>query len=217
MERMRAATRQGEPRLGMIQSRIVFKQRRDRLNSTGVLLFPNGVARDRDYEAPVADGAGAGPIFAASAGAAFYRRSMLEETRLPTGYFDRTFFMFYEDVDLGWRCRLAGWDALYVPDAVACHAFHGSASRKRNFVETQSRKNRLRYLLKNGSKRLIIAGLARSLYDVLSVISDGGLRAIPEIAEAVRDGLRQRPLVLAMAKLGRDEVERRWVTPRPKR
>ncbi len=56
-------------------------------------------------------------IFGACAGAAIYRRSMIDEI----GFFDDDFFLIYEDVDMNFRAQLAGWRALYVPDAIAYH------------------------------------------------------------------------------------------------
>jgi GT2 family glycosyltransferase len=44
------------------------------------------------------------------------------------GGFDEDFFCYFEDVDLGFRLRLAGYRCLLVPDAVACHA--GSAATR---------------------------------------------------------------------------------------
>jgi len=55
-------------------------------------------------------------------GAAAYRRRALDEI----GLFDESFFMYLEDVDLGWRMQLMGWPAIYAPDAVVYH--HLSAS-----------------------------------------------------------------------------------------
>ena len=43
---LRKEARDGGPRLGMLQSRLVFKQRPDRTNSTGVVLFRDGTAKD---------------------------------------------------------------------------------------------------------------------------------------------------------------------------
>ncbi|HET7722571.1 MAG TPA: glycosyltransferase family 2 protein, partial [Acidimicrobiales bacterium] len=40
--------------------------------------------------------------------------------------FDDRFFMFYEDVDLGWRLNLLGWRVRYVPTSVAYHRHHAS-------------------------------------------------------------------------------------------
>lgn len=61
-------------------------------------------------------------IFAPCAAAALYRRQAL----LDIGGFDEDFFCYMEDVDLGFRLRLAGHKAMYVPDAVVHHI--GSAT-----------------------------------------------------------------------------------------
>ncbi|MBC7595407.1 MAG: glycosyltransferase family 2 protein [Kineosporiaceae bacterium] len=48
----------------------------------------------------------------------FVRRSAFDEVH----GFDETFFMYFEDVDLGYRFGKAGWDNLYVPRASVTHA-----------------------------------------------------------------------------------------------
>ncbi|MDQ4069897.1 MAG: glycosyltransferase, partial [Actinomycetota bacterium] len=42
------------------------------------------------------------------------------------GGFDERFFMFYEDVDLGWRLNLLGHRVRYVPESIAYHRHHAS-------------------------------------------------------------------------------------------
>ncbi|ONI83720.1 glycosyl transferase [Saccharothrix sp. ALI-22-I] len=42
--------------------------------------------------------------------------------------FDERFFMFYEDVDLGWRMNLRGWRIRYVPTSLTFHKHHASMS-----------------------------------------------------------------------------------------
>ena len=61
-------------------------------------------------------------IFSPCACAALYRREAL----LAVGGFDEDYFCYVEDVDLGFRLRLAGYKALYVPDAMVYHV--GSAT-----------------------------------------------------------------------------------------
>jgi GT2 family glycosyltransferase len=56
-------------------------------------------------------------IFGACAGAALYRRRMLDEI----GLFDEDFFLLYEDVDLSFRAQLKGFKCLYVPEAIVFH------------------------------------------------------------------------------------------------
>jgi len=58
-----------------------------------------------------------GEIFSPCAAAALYRRAAFNEV----GGFDEDFFCYFEDVDLGFRLRLAGYGARYVSTAVAPH------------------------------------------------------------------------------------------------
>jgi GT2 family glycosyltransferase/glycosyltransferase involved in cell wall biosynthesis len=44
------------------------------------------------------------------------------------GGFDERFFMFYEDVDLGWRLNLRGWRVRYEPSSLTYHRHHASMS-----------------------------------------------------------------------------------------
>ncbi len=56
-------------------------------------------------------------VFGACAGAALYRKSMLDEI----GFLDDDFFLIHEDTDLNFRAKLAGWRAVFVPGAVVLH------------------------------------------------------------------------------------------------
>ena len=61
-------------------------------------------------------------IFGACAGAALYRGRMLEEI----GFFDKDFFLLFEDIDLSFRAQLTGWKVLNVPTAVVSHKVRSS-------------------------------------------------------------------------------------------
>lgn len=61
-------------------------------------------------------------VFSPCAAAALYRRSVL----LKLGGFDEDYFCYLEDVDLGFRLRLAGHRCLYVPQSVAHHVGSGT-------------------------------------------------------------------------------------------
>jgi GT2 family glycosyltransferase len=61
-------------------------------------------------------------VFSPCAAAALYRRSALRES----GGFDEDYFCYVEDVDLGFRLRLAGYRCLYVPQSVAHHVGSGT-------------------------------------------------------------------------------------------
>lgn len=64
--------------------------------------------------------------------AMFVRRSVYEAL----GGFDERFFMFFEDVDFGWRLNLRGWRFVYEPASLAFHKHHASMSSFGSFKET---------------------------------------------------------------------------------
>lgn len=117
-----AAARDAPPEVGMWASRMVFAAAPDRLNSCGIALDRVGIAWDLLGGAPVGADAALREPFGPCAGAALYRRALLDEV----GLFEERFFAYLEDVDLAWRARHRGWRCQYVPAAVVRH--HHSAT-----------------------------------------------------------------------------------------
>jgi GT2 family glycosyltransferase/glycosyltransferase involved in cell wall biosynthesis len=83
------------------------------------------------------------------------------------GGFDERFFMFYEDVDLGWRLNLRGWRVRYVPASLAYHRHHASMSEvdgKDNARELYLlERNALAALYKNLSDETLAKALPAAL------------------------------------------------------
>jgi len=92
-------------------------------------------------------------IFSPCAAAALYRRSAL----LEMGGFDEDYFCFGEDVDLGYRLRLGGYRARYVPDAVVNHI--GGASTPTDTATFYGHRNTLWTLVKNTPRPLLTVSL----------------------------------------------------------
>lgn len=67
-------------------------------------------------------------IFSACAGAALYRRSIIDEI----GLFDENFFAYMEDVDISYRARIRGYKCIYCPNAVVYHIGSGSSGSRYN-------------------------------------------------------------------------------------
>ncbi len=88
--------------------------------------------------------------------AMFVRAGLYREV----GGFDERFFMFYEDVDLGWRLNLLGHRVRYVPGSVAYHRHHVTMKKFGNFRESYLlERNALLTMYKNYDD----ASLARAL------------------------------------------------------
>jgi GT2 family glycosyltransferase len=94
-----------------------------RLYSAGQALTADGRALEIGAGQPQGPEAlRAGEVFGVCGAACLLRRELFADL----GGYDRSFFSFYEDVDLNVRARIAGWRFAYVPDAVVWHL--GNAS-----------------------------------------------------------------------------------------
>lgn len=212
-ETLVAAAERAPLTCGMLQSLMVFQRSPPTVNSTGIGLTRQGTGFDRGEGGQVPDSRTASePIFCPTAGAAAYRRSMLNEIALSNGYFDASHFCYYEDMDLGWRARLAGYDALYIPESVVHHKYHGSTARRgRAWLVRLVTINRVRTLLKNASAAFIFRTAFNLLRELLRLPFVCGPTAVLSYAAAVREGLKLRGEVEVIRRVERELVEKRWV------
>lgn len=156
-----------DPSVGSVASCMVFAHAPHLIQSAGIAIDRAGIAWDRLSTRPRMEGeAQVVEIFGASAGAALYRRAMLEQV----GGFDARYFMYLEDVDLAWRARLAGWRALYAPGAVVQHAHSASAGEGSPFKNWHLGRNKVWTIARcyppEGLRRYLWAVLA---YDLASL------------------------------------------------
>lgn len=80
-------------------------------------------------------------------GAAMFMRADLYRE---VGGFDERFFMFYEDVDLGWRLNLLGHRVRYEPRSVAYHRHHATMNKFGSYRESYLlERNALMSMYKN--------------------------------------------------------------------
>ena len=122
LERLLAAA-SAYPDMAAFGSRQLCQSNSEILDGIGDIYHMSGLVwRERHGDAVAAGDMIPREIFSPCAAAALYRRQALVDV----GGFDEDYFCYVEDVDLGFRLRLAGHKAMYVPDAVVHHV--GSAS-----------------------------------------------------------------------------------------
>lgn len=110
-----------EPKRGIVASLLV-DWAGSVIDSAGIGLRVTGRGYQRQRRMPRSAAMRSGPVFGACAGAALYRRTMLDEV----GFLDERFFMNGEDTDLSFRARLAGWEVWYCAEAVVRHRVSAS-------------------------------------------------------------------------------------------
>jgi GT2 family glycosyltransferase len=184
------------------------------VNSTGNEMTRSGNGRDRDWLAP-ADTLQrpAGEVFGFSGGAASLRASAL----VHVGLFDESLFMYYEDTELSWRLRRAGYSVGYAPDAVARHAHAASSGTRSELFRFHNERNRVLVSVKTAPAVVAATALARTAVATLrsSLLA---LRSGSPDARAAARG-RRRSLAAAVrllpAALGeRRRIDREATVPR---
>jgi len=115
-----------DTRVGAIAPLVLMWEQPECIDSAGDCYFPGGFAFKRGHgERLSAKYLHACEVFGASASSAFYRRDYL----LKVGAFPSDFGAYFEDVDLSFRLRRAGYRIVYEPASRVRH--HVSASHGR--------------------------------------------------------------------------------------
>lgn len=73
-------------------------------------------------------------IFAACAGAAIYRRELLEADKV--GLFDEEHFAYFEDIDIGYRAKIHGYQNQFAANAIVYHAGSATSGSRYNAFKT---------------------------------------------------------------------------------
>jgi GT2 family glycosyltransferase len=111
--------------IGSCASKMIRFYDRNIIDSAGIVIYQNGNAYDRGRERRnTGQYDQHEEVFGACAGAAMYRRKMLDDI----GLFDEEYFAYLEDVDISFRMHLFGWKCIFVPDAIVYH-IHSATSK----------------------------------------------------------------------------------------
>ncbi len=106
------------PDAGVVASKMLLFNNRDQIHSAGDGFGTNGIPINRGvWQIDKGQFDNDTYIFGGCGGAVAYRRKMLDDI----GLFDEDLFMYLEDVDLNWRAQLAGYRAVFAPQAIVYH------------------------------------------------------------------------------------------------
>ena len=129
-----------------VSAKMLMWDRPELIDDAGDRYCVLGWAYSRGKGRPAADYDKSVPVFSACGGAAIYRRSVFEEI----GYFDEEHFAYLEDMDIGYRARIHGYENWYAPKAVVYHVGSGtSGSRYNQFKTRYSSRNNIYLIYKN--------------------------------------------------------------------
>jgi len=134
------------PQYCFVQPKLRFLKRRNVINNAGDFwsIYGMGVQRgceevDQGQYDSICE------IFSPTGGAVLYRKELFEKV----GKFDERFFCYMEDVDLGFRLRLAGYRGVFLPTSVVYHGFRSTSKKIANFSRFYVMRNTLFTAIKN--------------------------------------------------------------------
>ena len=187
-ERAKPVTLMGQPfRVGEAPSTatVTVEGGADVVNNVGSLVFTAGYGADRGYqEVDAGQYDEPAEVFALCGCAVAFRTDAGREV----DWFDDDFFLYYEDTDLSWRLRAAGWTIRYEPKAGVRHLHSATTVEWSPVFMFHTSRNRLLMLVKN-------ATAARARHELASFLAES-LRMVLTALRAVLRGQRPalRPL-----------------------
>lgn len=177
------------PAIAAFGSRQMIFGENGMLDGTGDIYHCSGKVWRRRYGARMS-AADLVPtvIFSPCAAAALYRKAVFNDV----GGFDEDFFCYLEDVDLGFRLRLMGYSALYVPSAVVHHVGSATTGGRRSDFSIYHGHRNLEWVYVKNMPGILLWGflpihLAYSLFSMIYFL----LLGYPSsIFRAKKDALR---------------------------
>ncbi|MBK8099345.1 MAG: glycosyltransferase family 2 protein [Planctomycetes bacterium] len=131
---------QDRPDVGTLACRINRFEEPNVFDSTGLLLYPDGVCRPRGWqEKDLGQYDRAEMVLAPHGAACAYRKATIDDV----GGFDEPYFCYLEDFDFGMRAQLLGWKCWYVPDSRIRHHKSVTAGNYSKFKAYHVERNRI--------------------------------------------------------------------------
>jgi len=129
-----------------VQAKMLKYDNQNIIDDTGDILTVLGWAKQRGFGKSKEHNKKEAKIFSSCAGAAIYKKSLFDEI----GSFDEHFFAYLEDVDIGYRSRIYGYENWYCPNAICFHIGSGtSGGRYNSFKVKISARNNVYLVYKN--------------------------------------------------------------------
>lgn len=155
-----------------LDARIVRNGARDVINNAGSCLDDSGGYGDRGiYEFDRGQYDRVEDVPALCGVSMLLTRAMLQRI----GIFDERFFMYFEDSDLCWRARRAGYRLVYTPASRVRHVHAGTSEEWSPLFTFLVTRNHLFWQVKHGRARAAAAALARLYRDAARMVVREGL------------------------------------------
>lgn len=149
-----------KPRGAFFQGTTLDYYDHDVVDSTHIYVARNGQATQGAWRRLYKGDTAPAKVFGVNAAACLISRKFIDEQPFEE-FFDESFFMYLEDVDVCTRAIIMGWENYYAPRAVAYHMGSASSGKNPGFSLYQTYRNNLSMLYKNFPLGMFIRMLPR--------------------------------------------------------
>jgi GT2 family glycosyltransferase len=190
----------------------------ERVDFAGGLVNFEGRGYSLNHGKPVtAVNLAEGPLLFACGAAVLFRRDIFERC----GGWDEGTFAYYEDVELGWRLWLLGYEVWFAPRAIVYHKHHGTSGGESPARARALERNALRmlytHLEERTLKRVLPAALLLAIDRPLlatpfsRAAGDSDRSSLQRVAAQLRPGTLKIRLLHALSRRGaRRQMGTRW-------
>ena len=205
---------------------VLFRDEPEFVYSAGDRLLANGRPESVGFRCRRVQFQFPPEIFGVSAGAGLYRREVFDAV----GALDERFIAYFEDSDLSFRARLAGYRAEFVEDAVAYHIGSASIANRQWWRARQCYRNHALLVVKNMPAALLLrharAILTERVHQLRQVVSSarcefGLIKALGvafgawlSMLAALPHALRERRRIQRMVRVDANDLEQLMRTER---
>lgn len=138
---------ESDPRIGAVGSAIYYMSQPERLKVWGGGYVNFWQGRHRHFLRPVADE----KVQFLTGASLLVRRSVLESV----GLLDEGFFLYWEDTDICFRIRRAGWQLAVAGDCKVWHKEHATVGKNSLLLDTTFNRSAVRFFQGNSPAPLI--------------------------------------------------------------
>lgn len=198
------------PDITMVGSLQYMALEPDMLDGAGDFYHASGLAWRAGFGHPASEApTQSSEAFAPCGAGALYHR----ETYLALGGYDERFFCYHEDVDLGYRMRLAGGRCVQSASAIIDHVSSGISGRASEFAVYHGTRNRIWTFFKNTPLPLLLillplhigvnffvlfwAGIRSGRFKPTLRGITAGLSGLPDVWRSRKEVLAHRVITIA--------------------
>ena len=176
------------PKIFSVSSKMIQLYHKDLMDDAGDMYSVLGWAYQRGVGQKSSGYKKACRVFSACAGAAIYRRDVFDKI----GGFDEDHFAYLEDIDVGYRAKICGYENWYCPKAVVYHVGSGTSGSKYNSFKVKlAARNNLYLNYKN-------MPLLQLLFNLLPLLAGMAVKYLffrrigfaSDYVEGVKEGIR---------------------------